>query len=312
MLTKNERMEKMNNAGISTGKFFTLNVTESIPAGAKIHVMVDGNGNYVPVCGGSDAIANQIIEDGYVRNTRLFRRFVMAQMFRALNSEHKYWEKNGYNNYIKKHYSFQYTFDMMLEEIRVLSKLEARDFESFVERSHFFTKDVVVKVMNDYITKLKAYVDGLQTRHCKGVPYKRIKNVDIFVADLDKKVYKPLEYIISEMKRANSYEEMRKALVKFKRQMVKLPYETEKSKAWFDAYKGEGAYYTLKNLIMYHDCYIVSNRAEKLTGYNAVCFLNSKLDEYKGEGWRMFALMKKVIEDNKFDFNKRMAEIYGE
>ena len=312
MLTKNERMEKMNNAGISTGKFFTLNVTESIPAGAKIHVMVDGNGNYIPVCGENDAIANQIIEDGYVRNTRLFRRFVMAQMFRALNSEHKYWEKNGYNNYIKKHYSFQYTFDMMLEEIVVLSKLEVRDFESFVERSHFFTKDVVVKVMKDYIVELKAYVNGLQTKHCKKVPYKRIKNVDIFVADLDKKIYKPLEYIISEMKRANNYEEMRKILVKFKRQMIKLPYETEKSKAWFDAYKGEGAFYTLKNLVMYHDCYIVAERGEKLTGYKAVCFLNSKLDEYQDAGWRMFALMKKVIEDNKFDFNKRMAEIYSE
>ena len=312
MLTKNERMEKMNNAGIGTGKFFTLNVAENIPAGTKIHVMIDGEGNYIPVCGGNDAIANQIIADGYVRNTRLFRRFVMAQMFRALNSEHKYWEKNGYNNYIKKHYSFQYTFDMMLEEITVLSKLEVRDFESFVERSHFFTKDVVVKVMNDYIVEFKAYVNGLQTKHCKGIPYKTIKGNDIFVADLDKKVYKPLEYIIGAMKRANSYEEMRKILVKFKRQMIKLPYETEKSKAWFDAYKGEGAFYTLKNLIMYHDCYIISDRAEKLTGYKAVCFLNSKLDEYQGEGWRMFALMKKVIEDNKFDFNKRMKEIYGE
>ena len=312
MLTKNERMEKMNNAGIGTGKFFTLNVAENIPAGTKIHVMIDGDGNYIPVCGGNDAIANQIIEDGYVRNTRLFRRFVMAQMFRALNSEHKYWEKNGYNNYIKKHYSFQYTFDMMLEEIRVLSKLEARDFESFVERSHFFTKDVVVKVMNDYIVELKAYVNGLQTKHCKGVPYKRIKNVDTFVVDLDKKYYKPLERIVGDMKRANSYEEMRKILVKFKNQMIKLPYETEKSKAWFDAYKGEGAYYTLKNLVMYHDCFVVSSKGEKLTGCKAVIFLNGKLDEYQDAGWRMFALMKKVIEDNKFDFNKRMKEIYGE
>ena len=312
MLTKNERMAKMNNAGISTGKFFTLNVTESIPAGARIHVMVDDNGNYIPVCGGNDAIANQIIEDGYVRNTKLFRRFVMAQMFRALNSEHKYWEKNGYNNYIKKNYSFQYTFDMMLEELVVLSKLESRDFESFIERSHFFTKDVVVKVMTDYVAKLKVYVDKLQTRHCKGVPYKRIKNVDIFVADLDKKVYLPLERIIGDMKRANSYEEMRKLLVRFKREMIKLPYETEKSKAWFDAYKGEGAFYTLKNLIMYHNCYIVSGSGEKLTGCKAVHFLNGKLDEYQDAGWRMFALMKKVIEDNKFDFNQRMAEIYGE
>jgi hypothetical protein len=128
---------------------------------------------------------------------------------------------------------------------------------------------------------------------------------------LDKKYYKPLERIIGDMKRANSYEEMRKLLVRFKREMVKLPYETEKSKAWFDAYKGEGAYYTLKNLVMYHDCYIVSSRGEKLTGCKAVNFLNGKLDEYQDAGWRMFALMKKVIADNNFDFKARMEEIYN-
>jgi hypothetical protein len=40
-------------------------------------------------------------------------------------------------------------------------------------------------------------------------------------------------------------------------------------------------------------------------------YLNGKLYEYKGEGWRMFALMKKVIKDNNFDFKKRMEEIYN-
>jgi hypothetical protein len=39
-------------------------------------------------------------------------------------------------------------------------------------------------------------------------------------------------------------------------------------------------------------------------------FLKSKLTEYQGEGWRMFALMKKVIEDNNFDFSARMEKIY--
>ena len=46
-------------------------------------------------------------------------------------------------------------------------------------------------------------------------------------------------------------------------------------------------------------------------GTAAVSVLNKRLDEYKGEGWRMFALMKKVIADNNFDFKKRMSEIYN-
>jgi hypothetical protein len=56
----------------------------------------------------------------------------------------------------------------------------------------------------------------------------------------------------------------------------------------------------------YHYC---DRKVDTLSGVDAVKHLNKKLDEYKGEGWRMFALMNKVIEDNNFDFNKRMAEL---
>ena len=94
--------------------------------------------------------------------------------------------------------------------------------------------------------------------------------------------------------------------------MIKLPYETPKSKVWIDAYKGEGAYYTLKNLIMFHDCKIYENKMASMFVEGSMCVLNDKLEEYKGEGWRMFALMKKVIEDNNFNFNDRMKEIYSE
>lgn len=101
---------------------------------------------------------------------------------------------------------------------------------------------------------------------------------------------------------------MYKLLNDFMRGIIKLPYDTPKSQVWIDAFKGEGAYYTLKNLVMYHNCSIVDG-ARGMDRTLAMTYLNKKLDEYKGEGWRMFALMKKVIKDNNFDFNKRMNEL---
>jgi hypothetical protein len=103
----------------------------------------------------------------------------------------------------------------------------------------------------------------------------------------------------------------------FMKDMIKLPHNTPKSKVWIDAYKGEGAYYTLKNLVMFHDCIIFTGPNNTITyrrfdGADAVRYLNRKLDEYNGEGWRMFALMKKVIADNNFNFNDRMKEIYSD
>ena len=331
MLNKKERMEKLQNAGVNTNKYFTLDVNEAIPAGAKIHIVVDKDGNYVPevVKENKDMkpteglrkfldetyeeMFHNIIKDGYVRNTRLHRRFVMAQMFHMLNYVSYDGRYKGYNECIKRMYGYEYTLTMMTEEIRVLSKLEGRDDESFTERSHFFTKEVVMAVLEDYFDKLKVYAEALPDRNCKGIPYKRIKGKNIFNADLDKKLYAPVRNYIFRIRYAKNYTEIHRALEAFMKNHVKLAFDTPKSKVWVDAYKGEGAFYTLKNLIMFHNCSIVIGEAAgytyKVSGYDAVRVLNDKLDEYKGEGWRMFALMNKVISDNGINTATYIGEI---
>ena len=304
MTNKNERMNRLNAMGVNTSKYFTLDAGD----GTMIHLIIDKHGNPVKV---DDIIASSIIEDGYVRNTKLHRRFVMAQMFHALNYKSYDGRREGYNEYIKR-MGFGYTFDMMLEEIRVLSKLEVRDADTFVERSHFFTKEVIEATMNDYLEELKKYIDTLPNKNCKGIPYKRIKGRDVFVVDIDKKIYTPLRSRINSVKYARNYNEIYRAVGYFMSDMIRLPYGTPQSKAWFDAYKGEGAFYTLKNLVMFHGCGIKVDKFDVRYGMSAVAFLNEKLNEYKGEGWRMFALMKKVIADNNFDFKARMSEIYND
>lgn len=306
-MTNKQRMEMLNNAGINVSKYFTVDLDN----GTKVHLIVDENGNFTQVK--NDPIANQIIEDGYVRNTKLHRRFVMAQMFHMLNYVSYDKKYSGYNDYLKKRYGYHYTLTMMLEEVKVLYKLEQRDRESFDERSHFFTKEVVIAVLEDYMDKLEKYVDNLPDRKCKGIPYKRIKGENIFNADLEKKLYAPLRKKLNRVRGAHNYNTIYLYVKDFMKDMIKLPYETPKSKVWIDAYKGEGAYYTLKNLVMFHDCGIEElYGCPMIYGVDAVKYLERKLNAYKGEGWRMFALMKKVIKDNNFNFNDRMKEIYSE
>ena len=302
MMNKNERMEKLSAMGINTGKYFTV----ALDNGTQVHLIIDENGNPQKV---DDVICNQIIEDGYVRNTKLHRRFVMAQMFQALNYESWYRDEKGYNAWLKR-FGIKYQFEMMLEEVRVLGKLEERDWETFKERSNFFTKEVVVKTMADYIDKLKASIESKKTYKCKGIPYKKVAGRDIFVEDLDKKIYAFMRSDIYKVQIARNYNEIYKALKNFINKMITIPYATSKCKEWVDAYKGEGAFYTLKNLVMFHGCGIKVGY-NMVYGIEAVNVLNERLYEYKGEGWRMFALMKKVITDNNFDFHKRMNEIYG-
>jgi hypothetical protein len=234
----------------------------------------------------------------------------MAQMFQGLNYKSYDGRNTGYNEWVKRH-GLGYAFDMMLEEIRVLGKLEERDRETFVERSHFFTKDVIAKTMEDYVAELIKHVETLPNKNCKGVPYKRVKGENIFVADLQKKVYSPLEREINRLKYATNYNEIYRIVKSFMNDMIHLPYDTPKSKAWIDAYKGEGAFYTLKNLVMFHGCGIKDETGRIHFGMGAVAVLNDRLNKYQGEGWRMFALMKKVIKDNDFNFKARIAEIYN-
>lgn len=314
MLTKNERMKKLENAGVDTNKYFNINLPEGLAPGSTISIIIDENGKpYIANQTKNDPMYNEILESGYVKNTRLHRRWVMAQMFSNLNYVSYDGQYRGYNDCIKHMYGYEYTLKMMTEEVRVLSKLEVRDKESFVERSNFFTKDVVVAVLEDYITKLKEYVDTLPDRHCKGVPYKRIKGVNIFNEDLDKKLYSIIRTSVFRIRHAKNYTEIYRALEAFMRNHVKLPFETAKSKVWIDTYKGAGAYYTLKNLIMFHGCEVVADEfmgyKAKLSGMNAMRLLDEKLYEYKGEGWRMFAFMKKLIEDNGINTATYIAEI---
>lgn len=315
MLNKKERFEKMNAMGIDTGKYFTVNLPDGLAKNSTITLTINENGEYTVVntntaAKGNDPLLNEIIESGYVKNTRLHRRWIMAQMFQMLNYISYDGRDRGYNDYLKTRYGYDYTFKMMLEEVRVLGKLEARDMETFEERSHFFNKAIVAKVLEDYLVELKKYVDKLPVHKCKGVPYKKVKGVDIFVADFDKKLYAPVRSCARQIQMAPNYNKIYYLLLGFMKIMVKLPYNTKKSKAWIDAYKGAGAFYTLKNLIMFHNCgIVVEPYGHMIYGIEAMSYLNVMLSDYQGEYYRMFALMKKVIADNGINTKTHIAEI---
>lgn len=312
-MNKNERMNTLNKAGIDTSKYFNIELPKGLKAGSTISVVINEKGEPIVMNAPTkDAIANQIIEDGYVRNTKLHRRFVMAQMFQMLNYVSYDGQESGFNAALS-HYGYDYQFKMMLEEVKVLSKLEVRDAETFDERATFFTREVIAKTCLDYIDELKKHIENSKTYKCKGIPYKKVRGVNIFCADLNKKVYNPMVIECNKIRYASNYAVMHAALKRFNGKMIRLPYNTPKSKVWIDTYKGEGAYYTLKNLIMFHNCGVMDIYGMHfLYGTDAMNELNMRLKEYQGEGWRMFALMKKVIKDNNFDFDRRMSEIYND
>lgn len=323
---KENRVAALKAAGMNTGKYFSISLPKGLQPGAKINITIDENG--VPVFDGDGnniktnsaltpdekVLLNQVCADGYVKNSKLHRRWVMAQMFRMLNYESYDGKRFGYDAYLNDNYGYMYQFDMILEEIRVLGKLQKRDTKEFNKRKRFFNDQVVADLIKDYKNKLCKYIEKLPIKKCKGVPYKKICGKNIFIDDIIRKIYIPFNNVsynvISIMTHDTNYTKLYLVLKKFVKlaKQYKLPFETPKCKEWKNAYKGAGSYYTLMNMVKFHNC-----KANGMYGLDGVYFIEMLTDRYgeTEEYYKLFAFLKKTIEDNHFDFGLRMKEIYG-
>lgn len=318
--TRENRVATMQAAGIDTKKYFSINLPEGLKPGSMISLVIDENGNPVFTSENMSMSDHELdeyneiaemIKNKYVRNSKLHRRWVMAQMFKMLN--YRSYFGNGYNAYLNNCYDYRYQFEMLIDELKVLGILAKEDHEAFEERVTFFHRSVMKRLCYDYYCKLKDMVNKLPERNHKGRPYKRISNIDIHVDELDKKLFNPIMNCIHSIDDCVTYDELSMTLRMFTRKFVnvyKLPYDTMKCAKWKDAYKGAGAYYTLMNMVKFHDCFIIDENSNRLKGMKAVNYLKKMNIVHEGYGYRMFAMMKKVIKDNNFDFNQRMKEIY--
>ena len=68
---------------------------------------------------------------------------------------------------------------------------------------------------------------------------------------------------------------------------------------WYNAYKGAGAYFTMKNLILFHECRI--HESDKiLEKEESFKYMKQIAFDEKTSGHDMFVMMMKLIEDNHF------------
>lgn len=310
-----ERLSQLKANGVDTSNYFQV----TNPQGQGV-LMKWENGIPVAVSDEvkADPILGSIMENGYVKNTATHRRFVMAQMFRMLNYDsskepYSIIKGKGYTDYLNQKYDYMYQFKMMKDEIHVLAKLQQVDPSgTFAERVHFFSPQNISKICDEYVETLKKYVASKRTCKCKGIPYKHVNSTygNVFVSDLDKKIYQPLSRIALHITYLRDYRMIEQLYNEFYKKMIKLPRDTKKEKTWVDCFKGSGAYYTIVNMLRYHNCVLFEEESGLLyTQEQTEYVLKTKLDEYENQGWRWFGMMKKLIEDNHFDFDNKMRKL---
>lgn len=302
-----KKIQAMKAAGINVSNLFAVANAEGIEVIARLE-----NGK-LNILDDNDPVFIAIIKGGTVPNRRLFRRWVMAQVFHMMTQ--KKWGSDkpmGFLNALQAK-GFRYSWEMLIEEIRVQAKLEVLDQENFIQRNRWFNKDVAVNMATDYLKQLNEHIEQRKKRckRCKGNPYITLNGNDIFVDDLRKKVFNPLDKYVRMMKSAKNMTDLYHAVVGFY-QIVKDVYSCYNivmSPAFKDAYKGAGGYFTMRNLIMFHGCKMLSSKGNPLVESSSLRELDKLAEVYKnGEGWRMFGAMKELIANNGIDIEAKMNE----
>ncbi len=291
-----ERIEALRKAGIDTSNLFAM--------GEEMVVRVE---NGVPSqVADDDPIFAKIGESGFIGNYKLYRRWVMAQMFRMLRDMERY--RYNMNKYIQRFHGYEYQWSMVEKELLDQWKMSKHgDFESFRERNRWFNQDVVVKMCEDYMKKLREYVDRLTTRSCKGQPYKTIRGTHYFTKDLQGRIYCPLRLSIKDVENANTPQALYEAVKRFNHLRVVLHWDVKLSDAFINAYKGAGGFFTMKNLVMFHDCRFYVN-GKRTTVNWSLDKLNLFAQSYQFEGWRMIGVMKDLMEANNISVERKLKE----
>lgn len=297
-----DRQEQLNKAGIDTSKYFSMNIPGE---GEKLMKKV---GNVYQEVEDNDPVMLLIMKGGTIPSRDLFRRWVMAQVFQGLIYS-GYWGR-GFAAWVKMK-GYKYTWMMTEEELRVQAKLYKKDMENFKQRNRWFNKEVAVSMCEDYIKKLEKVITDKNANHlhkCKGVPYICIGGRNVFCSDLYSKIYKPLYDAKAKVVSAKTPDALYTAFRHFRTIMIGLDWKTSHCNEWFDAYKGAGAYYTMKNIILFHEGRFRDINGRFLSKQASLDYLEAKAEEYSHEGWRLFGVMRKLIKDAGININKKRQE----
>ena len=315
-----KRMDTLRALGYDMSKYFTLGDEQVVEIKDGKAVPVD----FVQIAPDEDdVVEKKLVEGGYVNNWKLFRRWVMSQMFHMLRDMEKYGK--SFNEVLQRK-GYEYQWRMLENEIYAQMKMQKHgDSDNAKMRNMWFNGDVASDMAAGYISKLKAYVENnliyrvdkktglLDKDHykhtCHGLPYVRINNKNIFVADLQKKVYAPLYEMASTMCSTASYEVLYRTIKNFNKVRKHLYWNTKQSNDFINAYKGSGSYFTMRNLIMFHGVRFriggkFTSEAQSLKHLDILA--KDCVDH--NEGWRMLGILKELISESGISIQGKIDE----
>ena len=281
-----ERLDALKAAGIDTSNLFAVGEQMVVRMKDGVPTQVMDN----------DPIYQSLFNGPTVPDHKLFRRWVLAQTFRMLR--HDYTRCMRWKGY-------EYQWRMLEDELRVQAILAKKDLVNFEKRNRFFNMGVVISMYHQYLSDLNNYITTLKTKKCKGVPYKTIYGRNVFVADIDARILSPIYLAYSKVSRAKTPNDLYLAVKTLNKVRVPMHNGTPQIKAWVNAYKAAGAYYSMENLIRFHGMR-VHHLDTVLDEKGSLAYLNEVSKSQ--EGYWLLGMLKNELELNKISIDRKLKE----
>ena len=256
-----------------------------------------------------EPLCERVRKQGPVKNHRLFRRWIMSQMFHLLLRMEKW--NDGFAKIIRAR-GVRYMWKVLKQEMHDMRAIQRHgDTEEFKRRNRWWNTDAVAQIASMFAYDLGEQIrKNLKVRKCKGREYVTIPGYGmVFRDEYVKKVIEPFYARIEAFRKCNC-QKTADALCDYAMQF-------KDSTAWklgmpaefIDRFKGAGAYFTLRNMLMFHGCtlpYDVTCKFGDKKFNSFLDVLDNVAEEYKDEGWQMLGFLKDVIKHNEIDVEAKI------
>lgn len=189
---------------------------------------------------------------GEVYNPRTTRRWISAQFLKLMKYTDRY---TSINQVINNWYTYKYSILYTCKEAKLLAHLEKNDPVAFEERKHFFDRTSIREIFTNFAEEFQPSI------------VKLVKSTWSY-ADLAK-IAETIEFVIAK-KSFECAETVTNPKSYFKNHKL--------DKAFIACFKKSGAYYTLKNYIMFDDAFVLCWFDERFIRENALKKLRVEIE----------------------------------
>lgn len=199
----------------------------------------------------------KVANSGYLP-VQIVRRWLVSQALEMVNSA------SGFHRSLLNR-GYWYSVEVIVNDLKHQCHLQREhDEEGIKDRQRFYNADLLYMVIADYKEKLMAHVNEMPVHKCKRHKYIKIHmngvngGKGVFVDEIYKVLVQPLTKMLLDVKLPDTCDNVEKQYsiaCRFKKFVDDVNWWGLKpSQEFVNTYKAAGAYYTMKDLILFENC----------------------------------------------------------